>query len=135
MRRAQNRGERGWELTDDDYALFHGSFALTADETLEQVLRQYDAATDALLAAVEALDPGAEVLEAPAPWFGRHEPTPVTRRVLVLRLVEEFARHAGHADIIREQRDGAQAGPLTLAVEGLEGNDFIQPWRSETVDS
>ena len=130
-REAQNRGERGWDLTEEDYATFYGSFALTDDETLEQVVEQYDAATDALLAAVEALDPAVELLEAPAPWFGRMEPTPVTGRVLALHLIEEFARHAGHADIVREQLDGAQAGQLTMAVEGIEGNDFIQPWRRE----
>jgi hypothetical protein len=134
-REAQNRGERGWELTEGDYATFHGSFALTADETLEQVLARYDVATDALLAAVAACDPGAEVLEAPAPWFGRTEPSRVTRRCLVLHMVEEFARHAGHADIVREQLDGAQAGELTLAVEGLDGNDFLRPWRREPADA
>lgn len=130
-RGAQNRGERGWDLTEEDYATFYGSFALADEETLEQVVEQYDAATGALLAAVEALDPAAELLEAPAPWFGRTDPTPVTGRVLVLHLIEEFARHAGHADIVREQLDGAQAGQLTMAVEGIEGNDFIQPWRRE----
>lgn len=130
-REAQNRGERGWDLTEEDYATFYGSFALADEETLEQVVEQYDAATGALLAAVEALDPAAELLEAPAPWFGRTDPTPVTGRVLVLHLIEEFARHAGHADIVREQLDGAQAGQLTMAVEGIEGNDFIQPWRRE----
>lgn len=134
-REAQNRGERGWQLTEADYASFYGSFALTEDETLAQVLAAYDAATDALLAAVEAMDPGAEVLEAPAPWFGRLEPSRVTRRFLALHLVEEFARHAGHADIVREQLDGARAGELTMAVEGIEGNDFMQPWRREPVDA
>ncbi|KRF37517.1 mycothiol transferase [Nocardioides sp. Soil805] len=134
-REAQNRGERGWELTEADYGTFYGSFALTADETLEQVLEGYDAATGALLAAVESMDPGAEVLEAPAPWFGRLEPSRVTRRFLALHLIEEFARHAGHADIVREQLDGAQAGQLTMAVEGIEGNDFMQPWRREPVEA
>lgn len=134
-REAQNRGERGWELTEADYGTFHASFALTDDETLAQVLARYDEATDALLAAVEAADPGAEVLEAPAPWFGRTEPSPVTRRCLALHAIEEFARHAGHADIVREQLDGAQAGQLALAVEGLEGNDFLRPWRREPAEA
>ena len=55
----------------------------------------------------------------------------MTRRCLALHAIEEFARHAGHADIVREQLDGAQAGQLALAVEGLEGNDFLRPWRRE----
>ena len=43
-------------------------------------------------------------------------------------LIEEFARHAGHADLVREQLDGALAGQLTMAVHDIPGNDFIQPW-------
>lgn len=53
----------------------------------------------------------------------------MTKRLLALHQIEEFARHAGHADVIREQLDGAKAGELTLAVKDLPGNDFIQPWR------
>ncbi len=127
-REACERGERGWELTEADYAEFYGSFALTDDETLAQVLEQYDAATAALVEAIETMDPGAEALQAPAPWFGRFEPTPVTKRMLALHQIEEFARHAGHADVVREQLDGALAGQLTLAANGLPGNDFIKPW-------
>ncbi|CAA9371881.1 MAG: Protein of unknown function DUF664 [uncultured Nocardioides sp.] len=123
------RGERGWDLTEADYALFYGSFALREDETLERVLQEYDDAAAALVEAVASLDPDAEVLASPAPWFGRHEPTPMTARMLALHQIEEFARHAGHADIVREQLDGALAGQLTLAVHDLPGNDFIQPWR------
>jgi hypothetical protein len=130
-REACERGERGWELTEADYAMFYGSFALAEDETLSQILVQYDAATAALIAAVERMDPGAEALEPPAPWFGRMEPTPVTKRMLALHLIEEFARHAGHADLVREQLDGALAGQLTMAVNNIPGNDFIQPWRRE----
>ncbi|TWP49966.1 DUF664 domain-containing protein [Lentzea tibetensis] len=35
-------------------------------------------------------------------------------RWIVLHLIEEFARHAGHADIIRESLDGADAVRLVL---------------------
>jgi len=129
VRAACEAGERGWEVTDSDFALFYGSFALAEDETLEEILEEYDAATTALVAAVESMDPNAEVLAAPAPWFGRLEPVPMTARMLALHQIEEFARHAGHADIIREHLDGAQAGQLVLAVKGIPGNDFIQPWR------
>jgi hypothetical protein len=49
-------------------------------------------------------------------------------RFALLHHVEELARHAGHADIIREQIDGADAGSLLMAAEGREGNTFVQPW-------
>ena len=128
-REACERGERGWELTEADFGQFYGSFALTEDETLAQVLEEYDLATAALVDAVATMDPAADALEAPAPWFGRMEPTPVTKRMLALHLIEEFARHAGHADLVREQLDGALAGQLTMAVHDIPGNDFIQPWQ------
>ena len=127
-REACERGDRGWELTEADYGMFYGSFALAEDETLSQILEEYDAATAALIAAVEHLDPDADARAAPAPWFGRMEPTPVTTRMLALHMIEEFARHAGHADLVREQIDGALAGQLTMAVNDIPGNDFIQPW-------
>jgi hypothetical protein len=38
-------------------------------------------------------------------------------RWLMMHLVEEFARHAGHADIIRESLDGKGAFDL-VALEG-----------------
>lgn len=127
-REACARGELGWELTEADLALFYGSFTLTDEETLEEIVAAFDVATAGLVAAVEAMEPGADALQAPAPWFGQFEPTVVTQRVLALHLIEEFARHAGHADVVREQLDGALAGQLTMAVHDIPGNDFIQPW-------
>ncbi|MGO4957955.1 mycothiol transferase [Luteococcus sp. Sow4_B9] len=53
---------------------------------------------------------------------------PAKLRYLYVHHVEEFARHAGHADIIREEIDGARAAELWLASEGLPGNDFVTPW-------
>lgn len=131
-RMAQTRGERGWELTPEDFAQFYGSFTPTPEETLERLLATYDDATDRLVAAVGEVDPDAEVMEPPAPWFGVHEPQPTSARNAVLHVIEEFARHAGHADIVREQLDGATSGELLMAVNGLEGNDFMQPWQRAT---
>jgi hypothetical protein len=38
-------------------------------------------------------------------------------RWVLLHLIKETARHAGHADIIRETLDGQSAGPLTDAYD------------------
>ncbi|KNB52092.1 DinB family protein [Streptomyces caatingaensis] len=46
----------------------------------------------------------------PAPWFPKD--TRVSTRWLLLHLIEEIARHAGHADIIRETIDGKTAFEL-----------------------
>jgi hypothetical protein len=109
-------------------ALFLGSFALTEDETLESALADFDRARDSYLAELRETDPGADVVAPPAPWDGRFEPTDSVQRFHLVHHIEEFARHAGHADIIREQLDGASAASLLMAVEGRPGNAYIQPW-------
>jgi len=37
----------------------------------------------------------------------RRDPEPATLRWILLHIIEETARHAGHADILREQIDGS----------------------------
>ena len=110
------------------FALFMGSFALGEGETLAGALEEFDAVRDAYLADVRATDPGADLTSPPAPWDGIFAPTPSVQRFALVHHVEEFARHAGHADIVREQLDGADAASLLMAVEGREGNAFVQPW-------
>ncbi len=108
---------------------FTSSFALTENESLPGMLTEFDAASADLLVLVRGTDPGGGAEEPPAPWYGIDEPTPSNHRFNLIHLVEELARHAGHADIIREQLDGATAGELYLAAHNLPGNAFMQPWR------
>ena len=122
------RRRTGEEITPETQALFTGSFALTEDETLAGVLEAYDAAVADYLAEVATLDPSAETVEPAAPWHGIDQPTPVHVRHALVHHVEELARHAGHADIIREQIDGATALSLRFAELGLPGNRFVTPW-------
>ena len=42
--------------------------------------------------------------------------------------IEEMARHAGHADIIREQIDGVAVPAIMLTEAGMPANDFFQPY-------
>lgn len=121
----------GGDLTEADVAAFGDSFALRADETLAGAREAFEATRQALRERVAATDPDGDLEVPSAPWHGRHESTTATQRFQLLHLVEELARHAGHADIIREQIDGAGAGPLMLAQENLPGNDFMQPWTLE----
>lgn len=113
-------------------AIFAASFVMGDDETLEATLATFDAAREVYLADVRATDPGAAMTAPPAPWDGLVEPTPSVQRFELVHHVEELARHAGHADIIREQLDGAGALPLLMAVEGRPGNPFVQPWSPAT---
>ena len=109
-------------------ALFMGSFVLGEGETLAGALAEFDRVRELYLADIRAVDPGADVLAPPAPWDGLYTATESVQRFALIHHVEELARHAGHADIVREQLDGADAASLLLAVEGREGNDFVKPW-------
>ena len=107
---------------------YMAGFNLSEDETLAGVLGQYEEAsthTDAVVASVEDL--GRRVPLPDAPWFPDTEGCTV--RWILLHLVEETARHAGHADIIREALDGALSGPLMAAVEGWPDAGWMKPWR------
>lgn len=119
----------GMGLRDCDYEDFYASFALTEDESFSEVLAGYDQAVARYLQSYDTWDPTATLTLPPAPWFGRTEPAEATLRYQMLRDLVEFARHAGHADIIREQIDAAKALELLAAVEGLPANDFVTPWK------
>lgn len=113
---------------EESVAAFHGSFVPTEEETLPVLLERFDAVMDALADEMEAADPDAPETEPPAPWFGRDEEVQVNARFHHVHVIEELARHAAHADILREQVDGATSPSLLLAVWGKEGNDFVRPW-------
>jgi hypothetical protein len=53
-------------------------------------------------------------------------------RWVLMHLVAEIARHAGHADIVREGIDGATAFPLMAAAEGWPATPWLQPWEPAT---
>jgi hypothetical protein len=68
-----------------------------------------------------------EVQLAEGPWYPRGGG--YTARWVLLHVLEELSRHAGHADIIREHIDGATMYELMAAVEGWPANEWITPWR------
>ncbi|MFE5621648.1 DinB family protein [Streptomyces virginiae] len=84
------------------------AFRLVEGESVASVLEFWDGVrqeTEAFVAAVPSLD--ATFPLPPAPWFPKDGKVSV--RWMLLHLVEEFARHAGHADIVRESIDGTKA--------------------------
>lgn len=100
------------------------------EKTLEDLLADYQEAADAMDAAVLAVPDLDFLAPVPAgvPWFPK-DIEAWTARWIVLHLIEETARHAGHADVIRESVDGAQAVELRAAVEGWPEDGFVKPWR------
>ncbi|MGW1957681.1 DinB family protein [Streptomyces sp. NPDC001920] len=90
-----------WWYTRD--AEPHSDMWATADESREDIVALYQQAwehSDATIATL-ALDAVGHV-----PWWpeGRRE---VTLHHIVVRVISDTQRHAGHADIVRELIDGA----------------------------
>ncbi|KOV57803.1 hypothetical protein ADL01_39505 [Streptomyces sp. NRRL WC-3618] len=94
-----------------DASNWHECFVLGEGETVASQLAYWEkvaAETEAFLRSVPSLDDTFAL--PPDPWFppeGR-----VSMRWVALHLIRETARHAGHADIIRESLDGATAFEL-----------------------
>ena len=122
--------ERGWiagivanQLTEEqararDWAT---EFTLQEGETLTWALDLYDEVareTEAIIAEIPDLGRAVPVPKG-VPWFPRDVEAWSVRWVL-LHLIEELARHGGHADIIREALDGGTFYQLLAASEGWE---------------
>ncbi|NJP50494.1 DinB family protein [Streptomyces sp. SBST2-5] len=106
---ARARGEQPAVARDESN--WDECFRLVGDETVEEQLAYYEkvaAETESFIRSVPGLD---DTFALPdQPWFppeGR-----VSMRWLCLHLIRETARHAGHADIIRESLDGRTAFEL-----------------------
>ena len=87
----------------DDGAEFNADMWATAEESREDILTLYQRAAAHTDATIEALE-----LDAPGrvPWWPP-ERQQVTLQQIMVHVTVEIARHAGHADIIRELIDGA----------------------------
>ena len=82
-----------WRSGDRD-----GDFRIEPDETVGSVLAFYGAEVDAsrrILAAADSLDAVAKNADPPR-----------SLRWILIHMIEETARHNGHADIMRELTDG-----------------------------
>lgn len=75
-----------------------GEFRLEPDETVDTLIARYDAQCQASREAAARFDLQHVV---PHPVLGE-----VSMRWIYVHMIEETARHAGHADILREQIDG-----------------------------
>ncbi len=128
--------ERGWidtmlqrpaHASEEGY---RSDFQLIPDDTLQSLLDDYSkAAAETEEAVAEIADLGQAVpVPQGVPWF----PDDVkewSARWVLLHLIEETARHAGHADIVRESVDGATAYELMAAAEGWPATGWLKPWQ------
>jgi hypothetical protein len=109
---------------------YEAAFRLEPGETLADVLAAYAAVaaeTEAIVAAIPDLGQPVPVPKG-VPWFPRDVEAWSVRWAL-LHVIEETARHAGHADVIRESLDGATMYALMAAAEGWQAD--LERWQAE----
>ncbi len=105
----------GWDGSNE------WEFASAADDTPEQLYPLWDGAVERSRARLQAaLADGGPEQVVHASWpDGRH----ASLRRLLCDLIEEYGRHTGHADLLRE------------AVDGLVGEDPPARWRPDPIRS
>lgn len=118
-------------LDEAGFSAYLSSLVVGEDEAVTDVLAEFDDARAAFAAKLTEADPDAGITEPPAPWDGIFDERPAKVRYLLVHVIEELARHAGHADIIREQIDGASVPALVLTLEGAAPSQFFQPFVAE----
>ncbi|MGB3484626.1 MAG: DinB family protein [Mycobacterium sp.] len=120
---------------EDQSADYADEFVMRDDETLAGVLAAFEAGNATAAALIEDADLGAAVpVPQQVPWFPK-DVSAWSVRWVVFHLIEELARHAGQADIIRESIDGATLYELLAGLEGWEPTPWLTPWGKEPVVS
>lgn len=102
--------ERGWfreVFAGEDFGPIDwegdnsAEFALGPDDTVDSILAFYRAEVD-YSRRIAAKSPSLDALSATATQFREH----VSLRWILVHMLEETARHAGHLDLMREAIDG-----------------------------
>lgn len=110
----------GRSAEGDPVAEWESGFTLGPEETVPALLdrwAQVARQTEEVVRAEPSLDRVVELPEGVRRWL---DPGVVTTvRWMLLHQVEESARHAGHADVVRESIDGK--GAWALAAEAAAG--------------
>jgi len=104
-------------------------FVMQPSETLTAILDDNERCgreTEEVIAGIDDLGQAVPVPKG-VPWFPADVDAWSVRWVL-LHLMEELARHAGHADIIREHVDGGTMFPIMAAAEQWPASPWMQPW-------
>ncbi|MFD5568029.1 DinB family protein [Streptomyces cadmiisoli] len=109
------RARREAPAVERNASNWHECFVLVGGETVDDRLAYWEKVadeTEAFIRSVPSLD---DTFPLPdEPWFPAES---VSMRWLLLHLIRETARHAGHADIIRESLDGRTAFELVALAE------------------
>jgi uncharacterized damage-inducible protein DinB len=112
-----------------DYASYQANFRMADGETLDDVLAYADRVAAETEEAVAGLDLDHQVpVDHSVPW-NPQDVTSWSVRWVLLHLIQETARHTGHADIIREAIDGGTAYPIMAAAEDWPESPWMKPWK------
>lgn len=124
-------GERNWlrivrgevrQYGPEQMSEWESSFVPAQEETVGELLAFYEQVARETEQAVRAQSCLDDTFEVPkAPW---DEGGPRSWRWALLHLIEETARHAGHADIIRESIDGKGAFDLVFETGAMPEPDW-----------
>jgi len=110
-------------------AAYHDEYVMREDETVAELLDKFKAQNAETLRIVESADLDTPVpVPKDVPWFPKDIDN-WTVRWVIHHLINELARHAGQADIIRESIDGATLYDLIAGVEGWEETAWVKPWK------
>jgi uncharacterized damage-inducible protein DinB len=122
----RSKSEKDWEEAAEEYG---SGFLLTPEDTLTSLLDEYAKAAAETEEAVAGIPDLGQAVPVPqgVPWLPDDVKEWSVRWVL-LHLIEETARHAGHADTVRESVDGATAYELMAAAEQWPATDWLKPW-------
>jgi uncharacterized damage-inducible protein DinB len=134
--------ERGWIDTvlqrkrpaeSPDADAYDQHFHFGPEDTLEGVFAFYDEVAEETASVIAGIEDLGQAVPVPQdePWFPKDIEAWSVRWVL-LHLIQETARHAGHADLVREHVDGGTAFPLMAAAEGWPASPWMTPWSPET---
>jgi uncharacterized damage-inducible protein DinB len=114
-------------------AEYENEFVMRENETLADILAAFDAGNAEAIRLIETADLAAAVpVPHDVPWFPKDVSAWSVRWVL-FHMIEELARHAGHADIIRESIDGATLYELLAGLEDWEPTPWLTPWGKQPV--
>ncbi|MEC3980629.1 DinB family protein [Amycolatopsis sp. H20-H5] len=117
---------------DEAQADYLAEFEVKPGEKLADVLALLDLAAARTTEVIAGIADLGRLVPVPqgVPWYPPDLEAWSVRWVL-FHLIAEGARHAGHADIVREHVDGATALPLLAAAEGQPETPWLKPWSPE----
>jgi hypothetical protein len=119
---------------DEQIADYRDEHVMRGDETLEKVLQRFTEQNAETLQILDEADLDTKVpVPRDVPWFPK-DVANWTVRWVAHHLNSELARHAGHADIIRETIDGATMYELLAGLEGWQETEWIKPWQPAAID-